>query len=68
MKKVAQGDAAKHELERFQAIIDQITAESKRKGAAHGPSADRLLVEGKTVRYFADEVRAICRHRSAVQP
>ncbi|KAH8881683.1 hypothetical protein GQ53DRAFT_469525 [Thozetella sp. PMI_491] len=59
MRKVAQGDAAKHELERFQAIIDQITAESKRKGAAQGPSADRLLVDGKTVRYFADEVRAI---------
>ena len=59
MKKVAQGDAAKHELEKFQAIIDQITAESKRKGAVQGPSADRLLVEGRTVRYFADEVRAI---------
>jgi hypothetical protein len=59
MKRVAQGDAAKHELEKFQSIIDQITAESKRRGAAQGPSADRLLVEGKTVRYFADEVSAI---------
>jgi len=59
MKRVAQGDAAKHELERFQAIIDAITAESKRKGAPVGPSADRLLVDGRTVRYFADEVRAI---------
>ncbi|KAK0649038.1 hypothetical protein B0T16DRAFT_324224 [Cercophora newfieldiana] len=59
MKRVAQGDAAKHELERFQAIIDAITAESKRKGSPVGPSADRLLVDGRTVRYFADEVRAI---------
>ncbi|KAK3313143.1 hypothetical protein B0H66DRAFT_578301 [Apodospora peruviana] len=59
MKRVAQGDATKPELERFQAIIDAITAESKRKGASVGPSADRLLVDGRTVRYFADEVRAI---------
>jgi hypothetical protein len=59
MKRVAQGDAAKHELERFQAIIDAITAESKRNGGTAGPSADRLLVDGRTVRYFADEVRAI---------
>ncbi|KAL2168686.1 hypothetical protein VTG60DRAFT_6969 [Thermothelomyces hinnuleus] len=59
MKRVAQGEAAKHELERFQAIIDAITAESKRNGSTSGPSADRLLVDGRTVRYFADEVRAI---------
>lgn len=59
MKRVAQGDAAKHELERFQSIIDEITAESKRKGTPQGPSADRLLVDGRTVRYFADEVRTI---------
>ncbi|KAL2151212.1 hypothetical protein VTH82DRAFT_6310 [Thermothelomyces myriococcoides] len=59
MKRVAQGEAAKHELERFQAIIDAITAESKRNGSTTGPSADRLLVDGRTVRYFADEVRAI---------
>lgn len=58
MKRVAQGEAAKSELERFQAIIDEITAESKRRGTP-GPSADRLLVDGKTVRYFADEVRTI---------
>ncbi|KAJ9150472.1 hypothetical protein NKR23_g3807 [Pleurostoma richardsiae] len=59
MKRVAGGNAPKDELERFQAIIDQITLESKRKGALQGPSADRLLVDGRTVRYFADEVRAI---------
>lgn len=59
MKRVAHGEAAKHELEQFQAIIDAITAESKRKGSTAGPSADRLLVGTRTVRYFADEVRAI---------
>ncbi|EON97084.1 hypothetical protein UCRPA7_7413 [Phaeoacremonium minimum UCRPA7] len=59
MKRVANGAAPKEELERFQAIIDQITAESKRKGGQQGPSADRLLVDGRTVRYFADEVRVI---------
>lgn len=58
MKRVAQGDASKPELERFQSIIDEITAESKRNGTT-GPSAERLLVDGKSVRYFADEVRAI---------
>ncbi|EJT80899.1 hypothetical protein GGTG_00891 [Gaeumannomyces tritici R3-111a-1] len=59
MKRVAQGRAPKDELERFQAIIDQITAETKRQGSVQGPSAHRLLVNGRTVRYFADEVRAI---------
>lgn len=59
MRRVAGGLAPKDELEKFQAIIDQITAESRRKGAVQGPSADRLLVDGRTVRYFAEEVRAI---------
>lgn len=59
MKRVAQGRAPKEELERFQAIIDQITAETKRQGSVQGPSAHRLIVNGRTVRYFADEVRAI---------
>ncbi|KUI70425.1 hypothetical protein VM1G_05875 [Cytospora mali] len=59
MKRVANGNAPKEELARFQAIIDQITAESKRKGALQGPSADRLLVDGRSVRYFAHEVDAI---------
>ncbi|KAG6367885.1 hypothetical protein INS49_002084 [Diaporthe citri] len=59
MKRVANGNAPKDELARFQAIIDQITAESKRKGALKGPSADRLLVDGRSMRYFADEVDAI---------
>jgi hypothetical protein len=58
MKRVAQGDAAKPELVKFQAIIDQITNESRKRGGP-GPSADRLLVDGKTVKYFADEVHAI---------
>ncbi|KAI0169426.1 hypothetical protein GGR52DRAFT_520756 [Hypoxylon sp. FL1284] len=59
MKRVAIGDAAPHELAHFQKIIDQITADYKRKGGQHGPSADRLIVDGRTVKYFADEVRTI---------
>ncbi|KAK1776536.1 hypothetical protein QBC45DRAFT_357300 [Copromyces sp. CBS 386.78] len=60
MKRVAQGEASKHELERFQGIIDAITTESKRKSSIPAPpAADKLLVDGKTVQYFADEVAAI---------
>ncbi|KAI1135908.1 hypothetical protein F5Y05DRAFT_392346, partial [Hypoxylon sp. FL0543] len=59
MKRVAIGDAAPNELAHFQKIIDQITADYKRKGGQQGPSADRLLVDGRTIKYFADEVRAI---------
>ncbi|EHA55694.1 hypothetical protein MGG_07276 [Pyricularia oryzae 70-15] len=59
MKRVAQGLAPKDELDRFQAIIDKITLEARRKGIVAAPSADSLNVDGKTVRYFADEVRTI---------
>ncbi|KAI0829566.1 hypothetical protein F5Y06DRAFT_282676, partial [Hypoxylon sp. FL0890] len=59
MKRVAIGDAAPNELAHFQKIIDQITADYKRKGGQQGPSADRLLVDGRTIKYFADEVRNI---------
>ncbi|KAF6822865.1 hypothetical protein CPLU01_11759 [Colletotrichum plurivorum] len=59
MKRVAAGEAKPDELSNFQRIIDQITAEYKRKGGQQGPSADRLLVDGRTVKYFADEVRTI---------
>ena len=59
MKRVAVGEAAAHELAHFQRIIDQITLDYKRKGSLQGPSADRLMVDGRTVKYFADEVRAI---------
>lgn len=59
MKRVAIGDAAPTELAHFQKIIDQITADYKRKGGQQGPSADRLIVDGRTVKYFADEVRTI---------
>lgn len=59
MKRVANGNAPKDELARFQAIIDQITAESKKKAVVQGPSAERLYVDGKTLRYFADEVDTI---------
>ncbi|EPE04472.1 hypothetical protein F503_03534 [Ophiostoma piceae UAMH 11346] len=59
MKRVANQEAPKDELDRFQAIIHQITAEQKRNAAVQAPSADRLIVDGRTVRYFAEEVRAI---------
>ncbi|KAI0549608.1 hypothetical protein F4679DRAFT_545829 [Xylaria curta] len=59
MKRVAVGEAASHELAHFQRIIDQITQDYKKKGGQQGPSAERLMVEGKTVKYFADEVRTI---------
>ncbi|KAK3995281.1 hypothetical protein QBC44DRAFT_284527 [Cladorrhinum sp. PSN332] len=58
MKKVAQGDASKPELERFQGVIDGLAHETRRKGAS-GPPADKLFVDGRSVRYFADEVRSI---------
>ncbi|KAK8064489.1 hypothetical protein PG994_007127 [Apiospora phragmitis] len=59
MKRVAVGDAAAHELAHFQRIIDQITADYKKRGGQQGPSADRLIVDSRTVQYFADEVNAI---------
>ncbi|KAI1333856.1 hypothetical protein F5Y15DRAFT_322385 [Xylariaceae sp. FL0016] len=59
MKRVAIGEAAPAELAHFQRIIDQITVEYRKKGGRQGPSPDRLIVDGKTVKYFADEVRTI---------
>lgn len=53
------GKAREGELEHFQSIIDQLNLEYRSKGGQQGPSADRLLVDGRTVKYFADEVRAI---------
>ncbi|KAK4227314.1 hypothetical protein QBC38DRAFT_196265 [Podospora fimiseda] len=61
MKKVAQGDASKVELERFQLIIDALAIEVKLRDAT-GPVAelaDKLFVDGRSMRYFADEVRSI---------
>lgn len=59
MKRVAIGQAKEGELAKFQKIIDQLNAEYKSRGGQQGPSADRLLVDGRTVKYFADEVRTI---------
>lgn len=59
MKRVAVGQAKGGELAHFQKIIDQLNAEYKKSGGQQGPSADRLLVDGRTVKYFADEVRTI---------
>ena len=66
MKKVAIGQAKDAELVHFQKIIDQLNLECKAKQAAQGaPStvesvpADKLWVDGRTVKYFAGEVKAI---------
>ncbi|OAA80988.1 hypothetical protein LEL_00533 [Akanthomyces lecanii RCEF 1005] len=59
MQRVAAGQAKPGELAHFQKIIDQLNAEYKSKGGQQGPSADRLLVDGRTVKYFAEEVRTI---------
>lgn len=59
MKRVAMGQAKPGELTHFQQIIDQLNTEYKRSGGNQGPSADRLLVDGKTVKWFAGEVRTI---------
>ncbi|GKU15226.1 unnamed protein product [Fusarium langsethiae] len=59
MKRVAVGQAKDGELAHFQKIIDQLSAEYRRTGGQQGPSADRLLVDGRTVQYFATEVRTI---------
>jgi hypothetical protein len=59
MKRVAMGQAKPGELSHFQQIIDQLNQEYKRSGGQQGPSADRLLVDGKTVKWFAGEVRTI---------
>lgn len=52
MKTVAVGQAKPHELNHFQTIINQLNAECK-------GNAERLLVDGRPVKYFADEVCVI---------
>ncbi|KAK6706162.1 hypothetical protein SNK05_010034 [Fusarium graminearum] len=59
MKRVAVGQAKDGELAHFQKIIDQLSAQYRSTGGQQGPSADRLLVDSRTVLYFAVEVRAI---------
>ncbi|KAM5384516.1 hypothetical protein ACJZ2D_001552 [Fusarium nematophilum] len=59
MKRVAVGQAKEGELAHFQKIIDQLNAEYRSRGGQQGPSADRLSVDGRTVKYFAVEVRTI---------
>lgn len=53
------GQAREGELAQFQKIIDQLNVECKQRSGQPGPSADALLVDGRTVKYFADEVRTI---------
>lgn len=59
MKKVADGKATKPELTRFQGIIDQIHEEHNRKNAQPAPPAEKLFVDGRSVKYFAEEVKTI---------
>lgn len=59
MKKVADGKATKPELTRFQGIIDQIHEEQNKKNAQPAPPADKLFVDGRSVKYFAEEVKTI---------
>jgi len=68
MKRVAVGEAAAHELAHFQKIIDQITLEYKRKGTQQGPSAERVMLNGKSVKWFADEVQNILDIVLAAEP
>ncbi|PHH53076.1 hypothetical protein CFIMG_004813RA [Ceratocystis fimbriata CBS 114723] len=55
MKKVAENRASLDELAQFQQVIDQITASQKKPS----PPADRVIVDGRSVKYFADEVNVI---------
>ncbi|EGS22283.1 uncharacterized protein CTHT_0018040 [Thermochaetoides thermophila DSM 1495] len=59
MKRVAQGNAEQHELQKFQSIIDALTAESKQQ--RKGPTAAELTIanDGRSVQWFADQVRDI---------
>lgn len=59
MKRVAVGQAKADELAQFQKIINQLTEEHEKKMLAQAPSADKLMVDGRTVQYFASEVRSI---------
>lgn len=59
MKRVAVGQAKADELAQFQKIINQLTEEHEKKMLAQAPSADKLIVDGRTVQYFASEVRSI---------
>ncbi|KAI1818249.1 hypothetical protein GGS20DRAFT_529170 [Poronia punctata] len=68
MKRVAVGEAAPAELAHFQKIIDQITAEYKRKGGQQGPSAERIILDGRSIKWFADEVQNILDIVLAAEP
>lgn len=59
MKKVADGKATKPELTRFQGIIDQIHEEQNKKNVQPAPPAEKLFVDGRSVKYFAEEVKTI---------
>ena len=54
------GKAGDTELVNFQKIIDQLNVECRTKQTqVAGPPPEQLFVDGRTVKYFADEVRTI---------
>ncbi|KAI1324772.1 hypothetical protein F5Y16DRAFT_287456 [Xylariaceae sp. FL0255] len=55
MKRVAVGEAAPDELAHFQSIIDQITLEYKQNASRRGPAAETMMVNGKSVKHYADQ-------------
>lgn len=59
MKRVADGDSRQEELQRFQKIIDEIQEEHRRKSMTNTVPADKVFVDGRSIQYFADEVRTI---------
>ncbi|SPO02091.1 uncharacterized protein DNG_04764 [Cephalotrichum gorgonifer] len=59
MRKVADGIASKEELAHFQGIIDKIHEEQSRKNSQQAPPADKVFVDGRSLKYFAEEVKTI---------
>ncbi|PHH63075.1 hypothetical protein CDD81_6320 [Ophiocordyceps australis] len=59
MKRVAMGQAKNGELAQFQRIIDMLNHEYKHSGDQPSLPPDKLYVDGRTVKYYADEVRTI---------
>ncbi|PHH81955.1 hypothetical protein CDD82_7442 [Ophiocordyceps australis] len=59
MKRVAMGQAKNGELAQFQRIIDMLNHEYKHSGDQPSLPPDKLFVDGRTVKYYADEVRTI---------
>lgn len=68
MGKVAVGLAKDDELSQFQKLIDQLNVECKQRNAQQAVPAERMVVDGRTVKYFAQEVNAILEIVLATNP